>query len=541
MRELDRNEIYFDDVGRPLVGRVLFYQKGTTTLAAVYGMDKVSGEFVELSNPMYTANGRLSPQVFLDDFDYSIEWQMYVGTTSMINDAKASSWLTVGSCVSLAPTVHLSADIKGVPSVANIAALKALDASMIGESGTVTLLGYYEPGDKPSVNYVWDESSTEADDGCTVIQLDGSEQGRFKISVFGEIDIRHFGVFPKITPQQTTGEDALRIQIAHRYAVANSSYISFADGGDIAYYRFATEDYWRFIFTGENVRIIAGGSDNVHITLRDGNFVKIASPEGLQGNFSVYAKELRSSCNVDDSTKIKLYPTDTLIIDSAKQSALDETYEDLEIIFETAATRNFIFRRCRVTDGVTTSYVDGSFKVSFGDKKLNFVGQGGGTEIGITGIVTGGDIEASKISGTKISASSGFAFEKNDVSAHIDKEGIRFVYDSQVTARLNKYGLTAAKISGNYTVKNYFLLSNGYDLTTMNAEVGDVIHILNNVVTTDYYSGVWINKYVNGATTFYTVCKIRYRNIASFVCTAKYDNSTAWNPLGFDAVTYDAQ
>ena len=68
-----------------------------------------------------------------------------------------------------------------------IEGLKTLSA------GTVEVLGYYEKGDGGGGLFYWDETSTEADNGGTIIQSTGVTTGRWKRAVNGTVNIRWFG------------------------------------------------------------------------------------------------------------------------------------------------------------------------------------------------------------------------------------------------------------------------------------------------------------------------------------------------------------
>ena len=62
-------------------------------------------------------------------------------------------------------------------SVSSMAELRALKPE--SANATVTLRGYYEPGDGGGGTFWWDAAATAPENGGTIIQADGTETGRF--------------------------------------------------------------------------------------------------------------------------------------------------------------------------------------------------------------------------------------------------------------------------------------------------------------------------------------------------------------------------
>lgn len=71
--------------------------------------------------------------------------------------------------------------------VENIDGLKTLSA------GTIEVLGYYTKGDGGGGLFYWDSTSTEADNGGTIIQAAGITTGRWKRVYSGDVNVKWFG------------------------------------------------------------------------------------------------------------------------------------------------------------------------------------------------------------------------------------------------------------------------------------------------------------------------------------------------------------
>ena len=84
--------------------------------------------------------------------------------------------------------VNIKDIIKQVDTIAN---LKALD----GSHKLVYVTGYHTAGDGAfgSHFFEWDATSTEADNGGTIIKLDSIDTGRYKLKYNGDVNTRWFG------------------------------------------------------------------------------------------------------------------------------------------------------------------------------------------------------------------------------------------------------------------------------------------------------------------------------------------------------------
>ena len=157
--------------GMPLVGRVTFYVHDSDVKATVFSMQ--GDTFVESQNPQLLNNaGRLEDTVFFDAAIIDVSIQQYIGETGhMTPDSPDSDF---------APFDHFEIGFQipageSVPKVGTIEELKGADVS----TGVVLVTGYYQDGDSPARFYLWDESSSNTEDGGYVIASDNEDAGRW--------------------------------------------------------------------------------------------------------------------------------------------------------------------------------------------------------------------------------------------------------------------------------------------------------------------------------------------------------------------------
>jgi len=117
--------------------------------------------------------------------------------------------VTIEHSDTLSKQGNLVVNIKDVTKqVDTIADLKALD----GSHKLVYVTGYYTKGDGAFGSHVfeWDATSTEVDNGGTVIKLDGVTTGRYKLKYDGAVNVKWFGV----TPTDSVIDKTTKIQTA---------------------------------------------------------------------------------------------------------------------------------------------------------------------------------------------------------------------------------------------------------------------------------------------------------------------------------------
>lgn len=218
MRTWDNWNRYFDNNNKPLHGCIQFMVKDGNTVAPIYDVDGTA-----LDNPILTdIYGRTLHQVCIDE-DVVAYFYKYVGngiwnTELDIDTSDTSKWALQYTSES-GLSVNVSITGTSPYAVSDIDSLRDLDpdeVSLIDGAKVVTLLGYNKVGDKEAVNYVWDERSTEADDGGAVISTRSLTGRWIMVAPTEHLDVRHYGVFPSDTQNMT--DQTVAIQSALTYA-----------------------------------------------------------------------------------------------------------------------------------------------------------------------------------------------------------------------------------------------------------------------------------------------------------------------------------
>jgi len=237
MRQLTAYASYLDNLGAPLVGRARFYNLDDSP-AVVYGLDNAHQHYVELGHIVYTnSSGQLVPQVFLDDHDYLVVFDKYIGGGTMAEDDDQESWQEMGSAVDNYNTVGISLEGNALRTVSTISELRHLHPVVSDDHDeTVTLLGYYEIDDKPSINYHWNQYSNDDDNGGSVIKVADIAIGRWELVECPRyLDVRHFGGFGLNNPEASPNQRYF-IQLAAAYALSNNCGLYFHGTPTNAYY-----------------------------------------------------------------------------------------------------------------------------------------------------------------------------------------------------------------------------------------------------------------------------------------------------------------
>ena len=234
MRQLTAYASYLDNIGAPLVGRARFYSLDGSA-AEVFGLDNSLQHFVSLGNSVFTdSSGHLEPQVFLDDHDYLVVFDKYVGNARMTEDVEEESWEEQGSAVDKYDVFGITLEGDAIRSIKTIDELSALEPVADGE--IVQLLGYNTAGDKEPIFYTWRRTSTKQDNRGSVIQLNDGRVGRWEfVSCPLSLDVRHFGAFP-MSGFEANPTQRYAIQRAMSYASANHCGIYFPSTTSAVYY-----------------------------------------------------------------------------------------------------------------------------------------------------------------------------------------------------------------------------------------------------------------------------------------------------------------
>jgi hypothetical protein len=219
IRSWDNWNKYTDNDYNPLHGCIHFVVNEGNTSAPIYDKDGTA-----LNNPQLTdIYGRTQHQVFIEE-DVIAYYYKYIGngewyTEQSIDPSDTSKWqLQYTSDSELSIDVHITST--SPYTVSNLSDLRTLDVDtvpFIDDAQIITLLGYNESGDKEPINYIWDSSSTAADDSGAVIASTGRLTGRWiMVTPTEHLDVRHYGVFPSNTHNMT--DQSVAIQSALTYA-----------------------------------------------------------------------------------------------------------------------------------------------------------------------------------------------------------------------------------------------------------------------------------------------------------------------------------
>lgn len=312
MRQLTAYASYLDNLGAPLVGRARFYSLDDSP-AEVFGMDNAHREFVSIGSVVFTnSSGQLDPQVFLDNHDYLIVFDKYVGHGTMSEDDDPESWEEQGSAVDRYNTLGVELVGDTVRKVDTIADLRSSMPLQDGE--VILLLGYSDSGDKPAIYYKWNESSTDQDNGGSVIKVAGQERGRWVfIECPAYLDVRHFGAFPT---SAVVADDTQKyaIQNAAGYAHANSCGIYFPANDTAAYYDISGLNLYD-VDCSPNARVFAQSS-SYGTTITGIRKIYCTSDISCKGIIRLVDEVVRSSWE-GDSGSVSLAPTARLVIDKA--------------------------------------------------------------------------------------------------------------------------------------------------------------------------------------------------------------------------------
>ena len=192
--------------GKYLVGRLTFLEPNTSgRKLTIYDTD---GN--ELDNPIYTSTfGLPSHQVMLQDQDYKVTYEMYIGQGNMESDENEESWLLYKTVLSVNGNLTTTQTTSTPTFVNTVAELKAL--SGMEDGATAIVQGYYTLGDSgDSRLYVWHSAGNYTDDGGVTIRSNNSTLGAWIMTIPSDyIDVRWYGDIPDASAQPTTQKSNL--------------------------------------------------------------------------------------------------------------------------------------------------------------------------------------------------------------------------------------------------------------------------------------------------------------------------------------------
>lgn len=356
MREFSKGQSFHDNDGKLLHGRATFYKKGTTTYADIYDANGSP-----ISNPIYTDNsGQLVQQVFLADYDYTVQFDKYVGNGIMEGETSNEYWVWQFSCIDLYDTFNITVDSKGLQVINTVAELRQTDPSYIAEHAgnkVVVLAGYLKAGDKPSIQYYWDDESTDTDDGGSIIKVSNISIGRWKFvpNQFDRYDVRHWGAFPAMSYSSLSDSQSYAIQSAYNYVASINSKIYFPQSEyGIGYYRITTT-LNSCVFDTNTVVLIP---DNISITIslaeNSENFT-VGQNVGYTGQLTIKGSHLHYNClkayaAAEQYNKLSFIPSERFDVDAHVYTNI--SFTDIDVYFtagkSTISNAKITLTNCRI-------------------------------------------------------------------------------------------------------------------------------------------------------------------------------------------------
>ena len=175
--------------GKPLYGRISFFQKDTDQLDEIFVYDE-NDQLVPCENPVYTdINGFLEYDVILENKIYTVHQEKYLGDYSdPKTDTRPQMWADDRTYYTGLEISNGSQDsvVYGYESIADA------DTSL----GSITVVGYHTNDDCGARTYVWDENSNNAIDNGQVFGSRLQSGGRWLlVHSLPYIPSEYYGVY----------------------------------------------------------------------------------------------------------------------------------------------------------------------------------------------------------------------------------------------------------------------------------------------------------------------------------------------------------
>ena len=350
MRPLTPFASYHDNAGLLLVGRVRFCNLDSSP-AEVFAEDGTTS----LGSSVFTdSSGRLVHQPFLDDHDYIIYFDKYVGDATMTEDDDPESWDEQGSAIDRYNTIGIETDGETVTPIATINALRHTDPETVSEFDGVmvaNLLGYYVVGDKPSIYYVWNPTLTDADDGGSIIKVADIATGRWVLKECPvRLDVRHFGAFP---------ESSDSAHLTQRYAIQKADSFARSHGCGIYFHADAFSVFYditgltihdvdcnpaaRLYSTDTKAYIV--GIEKVYLGGTSNGYVELVAPT------------VRTSW-ANGYVWVVFNPSERLVVDAAIPAGVTHNFSDIIVEMNVYCGQNASFDNCEmVSRGAITGHM----------------------------------------------------------------------------------------------------------------------------------------------------------------------------------------
>lgn len=340
----DQWQTLLDENGKPLIGRVKFFNADSTQYKSIYY--DIQGE-TQGENPQYTLqDGRLEHQVFIGSGVYTCRVEKFLGTdvSSMRDHANDDTYWKNYKSFKLYGGAE---EVEGGSDLAagfcdTIAALRLVNPS---EHGVVSVIGYYskEDGIEPRT-YVWVEGNNDAEDyGSTIVSsVTGyTSAGRWKLCESPIVCATTFGVFPNrastITPSELTTKATALAQYARLSPVCTA--IQFNRGN----YEFA--EGARLSFTK---KVITGASVVSGTTIKFGMYVEDGqTPSGTIEIAFIGGLDLEQKSPISENDDYVTFSFGTGYVRTSwlqnieKHVVASLSYEGLTIILDKSSAQTF--------------------------------------------------------------------------------------------------------------------------------------------------------------------------------------------------------
>lgn len=322
MRNWDNWLRYQDNDRNPLHGCIQFMVKDGNTVAPIYDSDGTA-----LANPQVTDTyGRTKYQVFIDT-DVIAYFYKYVGEGVWgdqvdIDTSDVTKWLLqYTSENSSSILANITTDT--VVTISDIEALREVDIDgipTVDDKKVITLLGYFNSGDKEPINYYWDAESTEQDNGGSVIKSDDHITGRWiMVQPTEHCDSRHFGVFPQNS--YNTADQTYSIIKLFEYCNVKSLRPFFNGSEDYRWFKYTNLDVTAYVIDVSEGTYFYDIGNNTIQGEWNGN------PKFYRGNTNVVAKDIKTSWNAKTYSGYKY-----VIIDAeTSQKNWQDAHVDIQI------------------------------------------------------------------------------------------------------------------------------------------------------------------------------------------------------------------
>ena len=342
----DQWQTLLDENGKPLIGRVKFFNADSTQYKSIYY--DMQGE-TQGENPQYTLqDGRLEHQVFIGKGVYTCKVEKFVGTdvSSMRDHANDDTyWFPYKEF----KIYGGSEEIEGGGDLAEgfcdtIAALRLVDPS---EHGIVSVVGYYskEDGIEPRT-YVWVDGNSDSEDfGSTIVSsVSGyTNSGRWKLCDSPIVCATTFGVFPNrestITPSDLTTKATALAQYARLNKVCTAIQVN---RGKYEFSEGARLSFTKKVITGASV--VSGATIKFGMHVEEGveptGTIEIAFIGGLE-------LEQRSPICSNDYDNYVTFSFGAGVVRTSwlqtieKHIVASRPYEGLTIILDKSSTQTF--------------------------------------------------------------------------------------------------------------------------------------------------------------------------------------------------------